>query len=777
MDGISRISYSIIAGIAFSLLILGLHGSQDAYAGIGNCNEQGVCHVWSGGDGSPLWSDPDNWFDGNVPGDGGTTELHPIYIGCDFAPTPEGEGPPPTDVSVVMPEITVNVVRNGAGGMLNLCEGSTLTNDGNLRFIVFDTASPILVDFTNFGNIINNGLLEVLNNFDDNADSISVLLDNQGTITNNGEINVENNGRNTADVTVKVINAFGSTITNPGSFSISNNDVITSQSEINDVQVLLDNDGTLNVVNEGRFTMSNFADIENVGEGSGGINLNIITDNDGEISVSGDSFFTMQNTGAVTNDNGDNNNDVEVNIQFLDSTGDLIIGGDGPGSVLMTNTGEINGDENPDLDIEFRDFFGTIDIAEDNSLIMRNSALLNHTGTDSGNNAPAEIQIQFDDINPGAKVLNEGTITMENTGDVEAQCNARIDVEITDNLGLIENSGTITLTNSGDATDRDCDEGDTSVIEVEIDNGEEDQGVFISGTINNEGTIELINSGDAEEIEVEINSEAGSTLTNRDGGEIFLENRGVASDELDVRIDQDEATSSITNECGALIEIEDTSQQIPSLGSFVGIRNIGTITNFGTGEITLNDNGVKTEVDKIVTVGVPPTDPNQIVIFAACKPLEPTKFRLLGHDNVKHEIITINTLTGLASVLGATGFDSGASGLATSRVSLDTAIGTFPKGTHFGVFMDDTPAALASAGETDNGFGVQPQEEAPVDGSWIGFNFFGVGTDASGSPYTFTCEATGCTLTVTDCFARGDIFEVFESAVSQGSTSATASLD
>ena len=79
--------------------------------------------------------------------------------------------------------------------------------------------------------------------------------------------------------------------------------------------------------------------------------------------------------------------------------------------------------------------------------------------------------------------------------------------------------------------------------------------------------------------------------------------------------------------------------------------------------------------------------PQSYTIKVTDKPV--TKFRLLGHDNTNSEILTIDTVTGTATVLGATGFNSGASGLATSRVSVETAIGTFPKDTHFGVFMDD----------------------------------------------------------------------------------------
>jgi len=189
--------------------------------------------------------------------------------------------------------------------------------------------------------------------------------------------------------------------------------------------------------------------------------------------------------------------------------------------------------------------------------------------------------------------------------------------------------------------------------------------------------------------------------------------------------------------------------------------------------------------------------------------IEETKFRLLGHDNVKHEILTINTLTGLASVLGATGFDSGASGLATSRVSLDTAIGTFPKDTHFGVFMDDTPPPVVIVGSSipytgpvdgiigPGSGGVSVQDTGiTTDGTWFEFSTDGfitrgcapadpaganciasTGTPTTfvGAPaWTFTCPADGCTLTVTDAFDYRDQFDVFDNTVLIGTTSAIA---
>jgi len=73
----------------------------------------------------------------------------------------------------------------------------------------------------------------------------------------------------------------------------------------------------------------------------------------------------------------------------------------------------------------------------------------------------------------------------------------------------------------------------------------------------------------------------------------------------------------------------------------------------------------------------------------------PSSFRLLGHDNIDHTIIEINILTGNARVIGPTGFTSTGSGLAPSRIALETATSpddptpiTQPAGTNFGIFMD-----------------------------------------------------------------------------------------
>ncbi len=61
---------------------------------------------------------------------------------------------------------------------------------------------------------------------------------------------------------------------------------------------------------------------------------------------------------------------------------------------------------------------------------------------------------------------------------------------------------------------------------------------------------------------------------------------------------------------------------------------------------------------------------------------------LYGHDNVNHNIIQIDRTTGQATVVGPTGFNSGASGMATARGVVPGPVGSYPAGTHFGLFWD-----------------------------------------------------------------------------------------
>ena len=102
------------------------------------------------------------------------------------------------------------------------------------------------------------------------------------------------------------------------------------------------------------------------------------------------------------------------------------------------------------------------------------------------------------------------------------------------------------------------------------------------------------------------------------------------------------------------------------------------------------------------------------------------------------------------------------------------------------------PSALALS--SDNGLGgagsppPSPEPLVPVGGPWQEFAFSTVGVDAvacgdcvpsSGGnsvfapapPWTVTCPAAGCILTVQDAFANGDVFDVFDNAVKIGSTS------
>jgi hypothetical protein len=81
-------------------------------------------------------------------------------------------------------------------------------------------------------------------------------------------------------------------------------------------------------------------------------------------------------------------------------------------------------------------------------------------------------------------------------------------------------------------------------------------------------------------------------------------------------------------------------------------------------------------------------------------------------------------------------------------------------------------------------------DPVPVGGQWQEFHFLGTGSFATGCgacvpssggnstfapdpPWTFSLGAPA-TLTVTDAFARGDVFEVFDFGVSLGVTSAVA---
>ena len=67
----------------------------------------------------------------------------------------------------------------------------------------------------------------------------------------------------------------------------------------------------------------------------------------------------------------------------------------------------------------------------------------------------------------------------------------------------------------------------------------------------------------------------------------------------------------------------------------------------------------------------------------------PGTWRLYGHDNSLSSIIQIDTATGLASLVGRTGYSTSASGMATSRAHVIGAPGSvIPAGAHFGLLSD-----------------------------------------------------------------------------------------
>jgi len=157
----SKLDFKVLSLAIFTVSTLMLFGTaQNAYAG--GLNEIGFSeHVWSAGGSDDNWTNPDNWFDGNVPSNPSFAE---IFIGCDFAPTPFGEGPAPTNVNAVLNTDQTVVDISGVDDF-NLCEGSTLTinEERTLSFIPNVPRSPIFVSFTNFGTILNFGTLEVKN--------------------------------------------------------------------------------------------------------------------------------------------------------------------------------------------------------------------------------------------------------------------------------------------------------------------------------------------------------------------------------------------------------------------------------------------------------------------------------------------------------------------------------------------------------------------------------------------------------------------------------------
>jgi len=592
----------LVFAVAFSVLILGLSSSQNAYAGVPFDS-----HVWSAGGANDNWDNSDNWFARNVPPSTSDPAFDgTIYIGCDFAPTPVGEGPAPTNVNAVL-NVDQDVVSPNNDGLM-LCQGSTLTinEDRRLRIINEPPTSPISVSHTNAGNLIVIGSFKVQNTAD-NDDDVIVTLVNTGTITVDGssaEFKVQNTGEVTGtgavflDIIVTIDNDGTITIIEDGGeVALQNTGTVTDTTFTTEVVVKLENDGTMTISDS--FKMQNTGPITN--DMGDGIDLDIIVDNPGDITVGG--TFTMQNTGLITVTDpddageGDFGGGNEVNIKFEENGGTLTILDDG--EVKMLNTGEILGDLNPDLDIEFDDNSGKIDIKSGGKLLMENTKDLTKTD-DIGDSEEdnAQVEIQFQDNN--GSVLNAGTLEMKNSGNVVGPCESDISVEFNENLGLLDNSGIILLENTGDSTDTVCN-GESSEIEVEIENDSE--GGSAATVINQEGaTITLKNSGNAEIIDVELQNKDVGLVTNR--GTFNIENTGDATEELDVGIDNDNsATGTINNHCGGIFDIKNTDGSADV--EDVGVANAGTINNFLFGLITVNDAGAITENEAIVVDGDP----------------------------------------------------------------------------------------------------------------------------------------------------------------------------
>ncbi len=86
-----------------------------------------------------------------------------------------------------------------------------------------------------------------------------------------------------------------------------------------------------------------------------------------------------------------------------------------------------------------------------------------------------------------------------------------------------------------------------------------------------------------------------------------------------------------------------------------------------------------------------------VVLFAFGGPLSTdaraaTTFELFGHRNTPGTIEKFDTSADIPTVVGSTGFGPVPSGMATSRASTVTAIGTLAAGMHFGLLAKDVVA-------------------------------------------------------------------------------------
>jgi len=527
MDLGSKYNASILTGLVFSVLILGLGDfTQNAYAGEVPPPECPHQPVWDAGGGDDTkWSTAANWLDGEtnencVPASPYDPTINDsgnrVLIGCNFDDGVMFDVPRAVTVNL---DIDFTFRNNGDRFQLDFCEDSLIIIDAKktLRFESISPTSPMNIRFEPEGDITVLGTLEMVNDFA-NDDDVFIRLDNDGTMT----------------------------VADSGTVTLANNGIL---------------DG--NKTNTGNF-----------------IDLDIKVDNDGTITTSG--LFEMINTAAVTSDNG-----IDVEIEFDDNDGLLeILDG---GEVNMINEGKLtdtrncaNNGANLDLEIQFDDNDETIDIIKGGKLLMENTADLN--ATNSVGCGSIDLEIEFDDNDN--TVINGGTLEMKNSGDASGACSVDIDVKFDENEGPLTNSGTIIMENTGDAT-ATC--GNTSEIEVEMENDHR---------FTNTGTFTMKNTGNADDIQVSIDNMDRGIIFNR--GEMTITNEGDARDLHLIGIFNDDDDDRFENDCGGMLEIKTTDGS--ATDSQVGIGNFGVFNNRVDATIKINDAGTVTENEAIVVL-------------------------------------------------------------------------------------------------------------------------------------------------------------------------------
>jgi hypothetical protein len=522
MDWGSKYNSSILTGLVFSVLILGLSGSQNVYAGNGPppCPHQ---PVWDAGGGADTnWSNAANWLDGEtnancVPASPYDPTINDsgnrVLIGCNIEDEVEFDVPRAVTVNL---DIDFTFRNNGDRFQLDYCEDSLIIIDEGktLRFESISPTSPMNVRFQPEGDITVLGTLEMVNDFA-NDDDVRIELDNDGTMT----------------------------IADTGTVTLANNGILdgneTQTGNFINLVIEVDNDRT--ITTSGLFEMINTAAVTS----DNGARVEIeFDDNDGLLEILDGGEVNMINEGKLTDTRTSSSSDIEIKFDDNDETIDIMTGG----KLLMENTGDLNATNSVglgsiDIEIEFDDNDDTV--INGGTLEMKNSG-------DAEGACTVDIVVQFDD-NEGP-LTNSGTIIMENTGDATASCGDTSGIEVEmENDHRFTNTGTFTLKNTGNADD----------IQVSIDNMDK-------GLILNRGETTITNEGDARDLHLIgiFNDDDDDRFENDCGGtleikttdasatepEVGISNFGVFNNRGDATIKIDDAGTVTENEAIVVLE-------------------------------------------------------------------------------------------------------------------------------------------------------------------------------------------------------------------------------